>query len=359
MDDSSSLTPARQELDLDGPGMTPPSGVIPNFEDPVTGNNVALPIVTCCIVLVSIFSLVRFYTKSLNLKKIHIGDVLSLFAFLTFLGTNLYLVIMMLVKVAILFEWIAIFVPTGTRNFFFWASYAVIGINLIYHTLAVILVNINCTPHALNWNPFVPGVCRIDIKRLSFSSAIINLILDLIPLILPQHVIWRLRMSNSKKVGVSIIFLVGLLACLSALIRLVSTIQFKASEDTTYSFSALALYSLIEVTCGFLVVSVPSVPKAIATLKGTKALSWLRTSARGTRGSTAAFWPGSSIKTPKSTDYQDLDERSLVPLTPVAGTSMNKTGGITRTTHFAATSEECYDPDVNYSRQHPWTRGSP
>ncbi|RYP05749.1 hypothetical protein DL764_003607 [Monosporascus ibericus] len=74
MDDSSSRTPARQELDLDGPGMTPPSGVIPNFEDLVTGNNVALPVVTCCIVLVSIFSLVRFYTKSLNLKQTHIGD---------------------------------------------------------------------------------------------------------------------------------------------------------------------------------------------------------------------------------------------------------------------------------------------
>ncbi|RYP65140.1 hypothetical protein DL769_006419 [Monosporascus sp. CRB-8-3] len=215
MDDSSSRTPARQELDLNGPGMMPPSGVIPNFEDPVTGNNVALPIVTCCMVLVSIFSLVRFYTKSLNLKQIHIGDAHI-------------------------------------------SGYGVIGINLIYHTLAVILVNVNCTPHAPNWNPFIPGVCRIDIKRLSFSSAIINLILDFIPLLLPQHVIWRLRMSNSKKVGVSIVFLVGLLACISALIRLVSTVQFQASEDTTYSFSALALYSLVEITCGFLVLSVPS-----------------------------------------------------------------------------------------------------
>jgi hypothetical protein len=129
-----------------------------------------------------------------------------------FVASVLYVPILSVVKIAILAEWIRIFVPKGTRSFFWRASIIAIAVVAVWGTLATILLNIDCTPYEANWNPLIPNaVCRFRFPALTLASGIVNLILDLVPLLLPQMVIWSLRMSRSKKLGVSLIFAVGLL----------------------------------------------------------------------------------------------------------------------------------------------------
>lgn len=116
------------------------------------------------------------------------------------------------VKIAILLEFKAIFVPRGTRNYFFWITYITIGVILLLNVIGFVLVNANCSPYDGNWNAFAPGrFCRFNFGKLSVASAATNFVFDMVPLFLPQRIIWGLHTSRTKKLGVSIIFLVGIL----------------------------------------------------------------------------------------------------------------------------------------------------
>lgn len=160
---------------------------------------------------------------------------------------------MMIMKASILKEWIRIFVPYGTRNSFYWTCTAVMYSNILFYGICVVLENVASSPHKTSklfsyfttapdpdlgtnlqcnfqaysyrifirvvkanqdsavWDVTVPGITRINIKSAIVAGATVNIVLDLITLIVPQGTIWRLRMSVKKKIGVSLIFAVGLL----------------------------------------------------------------------------------------------------------------------------------------------------
>lgn len=67
-----------------------------------------------------------------------------------------------------------------------------------------------CRPIEKYWTPWVPGTC-IDQTAPDLAGGPFNFITDFIIFLLPQRVIWKLHMSVEKRVGVSVIFAVGLL----------------------------------------------------------------------------------------------------------------------------------------------------
>lgn len=64
----SSLTPAEIQELLNGPGLTPPPGIIPNFINPTneTGTNIAAN--TICLAIATICLFIRMYTKVFLVK---------------------------------------------------------------------------------------------------------------------------------------------------------------------------------------------------------------------------------------------------------------------------------------------------
>lgn len=122
----------------------------------------------------------------------------------------MYSFTIMLLKAAILLEWVRIFVPTGTRNSFYWICHLLIWINVLFYVAIIIAVNLACTPYQKNWDLCLPGHC-IRTEHANMASAMINFVFDLIIPILPQRGIWRLQMSKQKKLGVSIVFAIGLM----------------------------------------------------------------------------------------------------------------------------------------------------
>ena len=69
---------------------------------------------------------------------------------------------------------------------------------------------LQCTPIHKLWNYEVEGDC-IDIVTFFEGSAIPNVIIDLAILLLPQPIIWRLRLSKANKIALCGIFLLGAL----------------------------------------------------------------------------------------------------------------------------------------------------
>ena len=117
---------------------------------------------------------------------------------------------MITLKSAILLEWARIFGP-GSRKAFRWSCYIIAALNAIFYTINIIIECTGCTPLEYYWDKSIPGgICRYP-SRLLLISAIVNLVFDVAILILPQGVIWRLNMSRRKRIGCSIVFVIGLL----------------------------------------------------------------------------------------------------------------------------------------------------
>ena len=116
----------------------------------------------------------------------------------------------MSLKVGILLVWVKLFVPHGTRNWFWWISMVVLGVNVGLYVALTIVEIFACSPRQKVWNLILPGKC-LDMGTVNVVSAIINLISDIIILLLPQRMIWKLHMSVRKKLRVAPMFAVGTL----------------------------------------------------------------------------------------------------------------------------------------------------
>ncbi|RYP53278.1 hypothetical protein DL768_001718 [Monosporascus sp. mg162] len=407
--DFSAIPPSRLQDVLDGPALPPPEGVVPNFDNPSNKSAMALGALFTCLILATVFLAIRMYARFFVVRSTHLGDYLVIpayaffvlvatgslrrilggpgifihqwniragdmtaYLYVCFIGTSFYGAGMLLMKWAILWEWIRVFVPRHSRNGFYWACQAVIAVNVIFYLTAIILTNLACTPYRRNWEKTVPGTC-MDIRLINLSTAIINLVVDIVILALPQKVIWDLQMSSRRRVGISLIFAIGIVACVSAACRIQAATGWLRSDDMTYYFSSVALWASAELACGILVFSIPAVPKAFAGLKLPGWLSslrsWADTATRGGRRRSGNSWPSLAMATPgvpRHYQYINDDNRlSFVNLgiaasaqqvnqTVMAGPKETHTF---RTTSFAATvNYEPSPPQDIHNIQRTWRR---
>lgn len=69
---------------------------------------------------------------------------------------------------------------------------------------------LQCEPVDKFWNYAEAGSC-FDIVKFFEGSATANVIIDVTILLLPQPILWKLRMSMSNKIALCAIFLLGAL----------------------------------------------------------------------------------------------------------------------------------------------------
>ncbi|KXX79711.1 hypothetical protein MMYC01_203806 [Madurella mycetomatis] len=293
------LPPELQEQILNGPARAPPPGVVPNFDNPPNRTPEAIAVIAVCLFFSTAAVLLRIYSRVFILRKVRLEDYLGLLAFATYIVlawvildfiricgsfvhqynvrfrdiveiakllsfglTIAYAGALLFAKTAILLEWVHIFTPYRTHAFFYWCSYVMIGANVLLYTGSIIASAVTCIPHESIYYPWVAGQC-IDRKALGIVTAIFNVVLDLIILILPQPIIWSMKMHKQRRLGVSLIFGVGLLATACAAGRVAATFALEyAPGDSTYTISPVLLWSFPEVTCVLLVFCMPALPQA-------------------------------------------------------------------------------------------------
>ncbi|KAI0867674.1 hypothetical protein GGS24DRAFT_484873 [Hypoxylon argillaceum] len=308
---------------LDGPAGTPPQGVVPNLDHPQNSNNLVRIVLIVILAISSIVVLLRVWSR-IVLKRVDLPTFIAIVALalqlafvsrffsllntygwfihlwelrlrdfpavnqIYFQGLILYISIALILKPAILLDWISIFCPDKTRNLFFWGSCVLITVHVLLYLSYFIVELAACHPFERNWNPLIPGHC-LHTTGLAPGVAATNLTIDVFIFLLPQKAIWSLNMRLRAKLGISVIFAVGLIACVSAAFRLYYSLQYSGAADITYTFSGLALWSLAELTSGLIVLCGPSIPKGIDRMKlgniGTSLKSWARTSVRRLAGS--------------------------------------------------------------------------
>ncbi|KAI3332617.1 hypothetical protein F4824DRAFT_475241 [Ustulina deusta] len=344
--DFSHIPPDQLGKFLEGPALEPPPGVVPNFQHPENHNAPGVFVCIFGLVVSTLVLFARFYARFFYLKKGHVVDFMAFSAYVFFLaivvgslqasrpglfahqwdiqaknlkiglytifiGINFYGAGMLLLKSAILWEWLRIFSP-GQRNYFFWNCTIMLALNIIFYTTTIILSVLSCQPLKRTWDKTVPGHC-IDATIINIASAAVNFALDISILLLPQRVIWALNMPKKKRRQVSMLFAVGISACIFAAARIVSSVIWHKSNDTVYNFSFISTWAILEFTCGFTIFGIPAVPKLLSVLKISAWILSLRSWARST---TQALWSNkssSSWKAPSRT-YRTISDAGPPPL---------------------------------------------
>ncbi|KAI0437941.1 hypothetical protein F4803DRAFT_565639 [Xylaria telfairii] len=280
-----------------GPAAKAPPGIIPNYANPPNGNRLAFGVIGLSIVVAVLAGLLRIYSKFFCTSKVKLKpeDYIGLASFpfffaatwalckipqeagffihqwdLQFKGLEWFLyyyvisailncVTLLLAKAAILLEFSHVFVARRHRNKFFWVCYGMIIANTSLYIATIVAITFSCTPRDRIWKRYLPGNC-INFNAFNISIASLHLIFDMLMLLLPQTVIWKLALTKRQKIGLSVVFSVGALACIWAGGRVVAAVNLSMSRDASYSYSNYVLWGLAEVTTALLVFCAPAFP---------------------------------------------------------------------------------------------------
>ncbi|KAH7244500.1 uncharacterized protein BKA55DRAFT_516221, partial [Fusarium redolens] len=169
-----------------------------------------------------------------------------------------------LIKAAILLDWCRVFVPGDkTKSPFWWRAMVIISFRCIWGITCIVLLNLQCRPHNAIWEFYVPSQCY-SLPKAMLTSASVQVISDIAMILLPQHIIWKLQMRWQRKVDIAIIFGVGIIACVAASFRLAHTVTFSKEADTVWYIAPLLFWACGEMTCGFFILSVTTLPRIAA-----------------------------------------------------------------------------------------------
>ena len=117
----------------------------------------------------------------------------------------LYFIAVVLPKLVILNIYLHIFSLKSYRI----TTYLVAGILIAGATANVLVAIFECTPVSYYWDKSIAGGRCIDTNAYFRWSTLLNIITDVVLLIMPLPVVWRLQMSRNIKVGLTLTFLTG------------------------------------------------------------------------------------------------------------------------------------------------------
>lgn len=96
---------------------------------------------------------------------------------------------------------------------FWWGGLFLIGFQGVWGVACITLLKMQCRPHEAIRKFYLESICY-NLPSVMLTLASVQVVTDISMVMLPQKVIWSLQMSWQRKVGVSVVFGVGLLLVL-------------------------------------------------------------------------------------------------------------------------------------------------
>ncbi|GME24671.1 putative integral membrane protein [Neofusicoccum parvum] len=152
-----------------------------------------------------------------------------------------YYAAMATVKQSYLFFYLRIF-PNKEFKVWVWVCMFLVGGYWLGSMLQIFLI---CSPFEMNWNPTIPGGHCASYNVAFTTIGCVNMVTDLIIMLLPLPFIRNLQMAIGTKIGLYVIFLIGLFVTAITIIRIhvLSVVDF---TDLSYSMHDAAFWSVAE-----------------------------------------------------------------------------------------------------------------
>ncbi|KAL8784287.1 MAG: hypothetical protein Q9213_004045 [Squamulea squamosa] len=267
------------------PALTPPPGVIPNFQDPFTLRPYWIVTTALSTLATGILLALRLYTKIVIVKQLRWEDYTCTLGSLFFgvwiamnfkaidanSGTHqwnlterqmaqqykfynysyiAYCPAVGFTKVSILLLVLRIFCPKK-RDPFYWMVQGLNVFNTSFYTVFLFVSIFLCRPHEKAWLPTMSGRCH-DIFTLYIASAVFNVVSDLAMYFIPLWKVWHLQIPQGRKLGISAIFATGTLAIISSIFRLVFAVRLRSTQDYSYVKVQSITFTLAELAFGLI-----------------------------------------------------------------------------------------------------------
>ncbi|KIW12140.1 hypothetical protein PV08_09415 [Exophiala spinifera] len=176
---------------------------------------------------------------------------------LFYIGGVLYAVGVAATKVAFLLFYIRLFPSPALRR----VALPLLAITLIHGLIFTFLFIFQCSPVSYAWTQWDgtgKGKClNFDVGAV--LHAITNIILDFLIFALPISQLWKLNLSQKKKIQVLFMFGVGFFVTLVSILRLWSLISLNNTWNPTWDFVPLGYFSDLEFNVGIACICMPSV----------------------------------------------------------------------------------------------------
>ncbi|EOD52742.1 cfem domain-containing protein [Neofusicoccum parvum] len=239
---------------------------------------------------------------------------------------DLYLSALPLLKISILLFYLRIFPEKGFRKMVFVTMGLCAG-----YAIAFVLVSVfQCKPIKyawLQWDDEHEGTCN-NINAQGWSSAALNVILDMIVIILPLPQLWQLQLNKRKKFLLLLMFSVGFFVTIVSILRLQVLIEFGSTHNLTWDYTAVGYWSTIEIHVGIICACMPAmrsllmhcIPKVMG--QTTRDKSYGATSSALSHGLSSSNNPKGSQLSNRAKGDDDGDFIPLVDVESQAGTSI-------------------------------------
>ncbi|KAL4995215.1 hypothetical protein BDV10DRAFT_135417 [Aspergillus recurvatus] len=171
--------------------------------------------------------------------------------------TTLYPPCLAMIKISMLLLYLRIF-PNRNLRLATFIMLTVVSMWGIAYTLVGIWT---CSPRSyawLGWDGEHTGTC-MNWTALQISHAVINIVFDFIVIGMPLPVLLKLDLSKTKKAGVCVMFLTGLIVTALSIVRLTTTYNFLKSQNQTRDFIPLYIWSIVEIDLGIICSCFPGI----------------------------------------------------------------------------------------------------
>ncbi|KAK2022088.1 CFEM domain-containing protein [Colletotrichum zoysiae] len=174
-----------------------------------------------------------------------------------FIDESLYLTCLGLTKISVLFFYLRIFPNKSFRH----ATYATMCYIGLSTTILLFMQIFQCMPFSYNWEgwkgEFGPHYC-LNINVLAFVAGGLSISHDIIILFLPIPLLWHLNMGLRSKIGIFIMFSLGIFILITSCVRLRYITLFTRSLNPTWDFTDPLIWSGVEVSVSMIVVCLPT-----------------------------------------------------------------------------------------------------
>ncbi|KAI1449165.1 hypothetical protein F5Y02DRAFT_414426 [Annulohypoxylon stygium] len=296
---------------LEGPSAPPPPGVIPQLDNPPNHETVGKVLPAISIALVTPIVAMSIYSRIFILHKFGAADYTMLFAFATFIGFSavcvlaaqiapgvhiwdvrlehlgqylyyvrvgciLYAPTMLMIKGSILWRFIQVFMPNKQPRALYWTIIFVIAVNTIAYLVLLMLEIWSCKPIRKSWDPLVTDGYCLDTLALNVGAGCVNIVSDTVIFLLPQIIIWRLKMRLRQKAVLSTVFCIAILVIVAVIVRQYYTVILLKSTDTTLYTWYMGIWALVEIDFGILFACVPCAAAIFRTMNCWKWITFFR-----------------------------------------------------------------------------------
>ncbi|KAF7190430.1 Satratoxin biosynthesis SC1 cluster protein 4 [Pseudocercospora fuligena] len=258
------------------------------------------------------FTRIGFGSDIWTLSYDHITKCLIFF----FADELLYIAALSTVKIAVLLTYLRFFSARKFRQL----VHIMIGVNVCYYLAFTLATIFQCKPVSLSWTRWDgehKGKC-VSFNGLGWSSAIVNIVIDLIVIGMPMPLLWNMRLGFRKKLMVMAMFGVGFFVTCISILRLHILVSYGKAANFTWVYVPLGYWFKLEMVAAIFCACMP----AMRTLLRRMFPASMTGSSKG--GDTTGATTGLSGHTLATDTYKSGDTEHFVPLKDISKFSDTK-----------------------------------